>query len=283
MTFDLDTVIKFARRRHNIWRGKQVNDPILTQRKFTNVFRVLDRGSQYLLELMDTYQDPLNRVAVSYFYRQVNRPDTMDAIIEANNGYVPNFSEITDAAWYDRVVWPVAEERTGEFLSGAYMILIKPGGKASTVAKMQEVFPAAAPYLRKAAARTDLESRVRLLQKTPGLGPFMAMQIATDLGYCKWEPDQENTFILAGPGSRKGVKFISDRKAEDVIKNFPVNELPMLPGSGGRSASWMDVQNVFCEFSKWARLRQQGYTGIGKPYSRHEPFPVRIPKQFRRK
>jgi hypothetical protein len=45
----------------------------------------------------------------------------------------------------------------------------------------------------------------------------------------------------------------------------------------------MDVQNVFCEFSKWARLRQQGYTGIGKPYSRHEPFPVRIPKQFRRK
>jgi hypothetical protein len=111
----------------------------------------------------------------------------------------------------------------------------------------------------------------------------MAMQIATDLGYCKWEPDQENTFILAGPGSRKGVKFISDRKAEDVIKNFPVNELPMLPGSGGRSASWMDVQNVFCEFSKWARLRQQGYTGIGKPYSRHEPFPVRIPKQFRRK
>ena len=277
---NINTVIKFARRRHRLWEGKPTKDPILTQRKFTNVFRVLDRGSQYLISLMDLYDNPLDRVALSYFYRQVNRPDTMDDIIEANDGYAPSFEEITDPRWYDKVVKGVVEARPGAFLNGAYIILIKPGDGRGTVAKMKEMFPAAAPYLTKAVAPGDLATRVALLQKTPGLGPFLAMQIATDLGYCAGEPDQENTFILAGPGSRNGVKCISDRKAEEVIKTFPVEELPALPGSGGRPASWMDVQNVFCEFSKYARLLHKGYTGDGKPYQRHGEFDWKIPEQF---
>jgi hypothetical protein len=277
---NINTVIKFARRRHRLWEGKPTKDPILSQRKFTNVFRVLDRGSQYLLDLMDLYDDPLDRVALSYFYRQVNRPDTMQDIIQANDGYAPCFAEITDPMWYDEVVAGVVDRRPGAFLSGAYIILIKPGDSRGTLAKMREMFPAAGPYLATVAEEADLVTRVALLRKTPGLGPFMAMQIATDLGYCRGEPDQENTFILAGPGSRRGVGFISDRKPEDVIKTFPVDELPALPGSNGRPASWMDVQNVFCEFSKWVRLFRQGYTGGGKPYERHGAFDWRIPEQF---
>lgn len=291
----VDTVVKFATTRHRVWQGKAVKSPILTQRKFTNVFRMIDRGSQYLIGLMSAYdeepgaeRDVLSQLALSYFYRQVNRPDTMDAIIEANGGYVPSAAEIFDPTWYDDVVAPVVEARPGAFLNGAYIILIKPGDSRGTVDKMREVFPAAAPWLGHVAEVDNLATRVMLLQETPGLGPFLAMQIATDLGYCAGEPDQENEYILAGPGSRKGIGVMLGKatpatpsEAVKVITGFPVERLPALPSSNGRHASLMDVQNVFCEYSKYARLVQQGYKGTGQAYTRGEAFDLVIPEQFR--
>jgi len=283
-----EDVIKFARARHRIWEGKPVKSRVLTTRKFTNVFRVLDRGSQYLLDLMNLHNDPLDRLALSYFYRQVNRPDTMNAIIERNDGFVPDASDILDPKWYELVVAPVAEERPGAFLSGAYMILVSPGDKRPTVRKMQSTFPAAGPHLDRIAKLPDLESRVKGLQKIQGLGPFMAMQIATDMGYCEGEEDQENTFVLAGPGSRMGVGFLLGREyatpsqAYDVITKFPVEELPTLPYSYGRPASWMDIQNVFCEFSKYVRITARGVNPNAKSYVSKGTFPLYIPTHFRR-
>lgn len=283
---NINDVVKFARARHRVWEGKPVKSRILTTRKFTNVFRVLDRGSQYMLELMDSYDTTLDRLALSYLYRQINRPDTMDAIIEANDGYVPDAADIFNPKWYKKVVQPVYVARPGAFLSGAYMILVSPGDRRPTVEKMAAVFPAAKPHLERVAAEAGLAVRVQLLQQTPGLGPFMAMQIATDLGYCAGEPDQENTFVLAGPGSKRGVGYLVGREyataqqAYDVITNFPVEELPPLPHSNGRPASWMDIQNVFCEFSKYARMVARGDKGGPQPYRNGAPFDLRIPSQF---
>jgi hypothetical protein len=279
MRTNYDDVIEFARQRHAAYTGDAVTDPWVKGKKFTNVFRVLDRGSQYLLHHMDMYDDPIDRLALSYFYRQVNRPDTMDAIIDANDGYVPNFEDITSEKFYDKVVAKVIADRPGAFLNGAYIILIKAGSTGGTLAKMREMFPAIGPHLRKVAGMNALENRVAQLRKSPGLGPFLAMQIATDLGYCAGEPDQENTFVVAGPGSRKGVAFMSSDKPERVIAGFPVDQIPTLPGSYGRPASLMDIQNVFCEYSKYVRYRIKGVVPI-TTYQRHEPYHVRIPGQF---
>lgn len=287
MDFGQDTVIKFAKARHRLWEGKPVKSSILRYRKFTNVFRVLDRGSQYLLDLMNMLDEPIDRLALSYFYRQVNRPDTMNAIIAQNDGYVPQAVEIFSPKWYDKVVLPVVQARPGAFLNGAYIILIKPSDPRGTYEKMRDVFPAAAPWLGHVADVTDLATRVMLLQETPGLGPFLAMQIATDLGYGEGEVDQENSYILAGPGSRKGVGYMLGKsgpatpmEAEMAINRFPVEQLPPLPGSNGRPASLMDIQNVFCEYSKYVRLVQQGYKGTGKPYQRNGEFETVIPSHF---
>lgn len=287
---NIDNVVRFAKARHRLYEGKEVKSPILRTRKFTNVFRVLDRGSQYLLNLMDTYSkaERLDRLALSYFYRQVNRPDTMDAIIEQNDGYLPNAEDIFNPKWYRKVIEPVVAARPGAFLNGAYIILINPGDSRGTVDKMADVFPAAKPFLTDVARYDSLDNRVDMLQKTPGLGPFLAMQIATDLGYCRGERDQENEFVLAGPGSRRGVGWVLGREggqatpkeALRVIQEFPVDRLPPLPGSNGRHASWMDIQNVFCEFSKYARYLHNGDPGAPQAYQRREPYAVRIPEQF---
>ena len=132
-----------------------------------------------------------------------------------------------------------------------------------------------------------LATRVKLLQKTPGLGPFLSMQIATDLGYCPGEPDQENDFILPGPGARKGVGYLLNEDGKPaslaqtrrVIELFPAHEMPFLPKSGGRYASLMDVQNVFCEFSKYVRYKESPVQAR-EPYQRRDPFDVTIPEQF---
>lgn len=293
----VEDVVKFAKARHRVWEGKPTKSRILTTRKFTNVFRVLDRGSQYLLELMNSYgddgtaqRDPMSQVALSYFYRQVNRPDTMEDIIEKNGGFVPGYTEITDPQWYDDVVRPVALARPGAFLSGAYMILISPGDKRPTVDKMQDMFTRqhTRDILGHVAEVGDLATRVHLLDEIAGIGEFMAMQIATDLGYCEGEPDQENTFVIAGPGSRMGVGYLTGhpwapgKVAQQVIQSFPRELLPPLPGSGGRLASWMDVQNVFCEFSKYVRMVDRGDKGAAKPYTPGPPFEIHIPTHFRK-
>lgn len=282
-------VVRFANDRHRAWAGAVVNDPIVRQHKFTNVFRVLDRGSQYLLELLNVFS-PLqraDRVALSYFYRQVNKPETMDMIIDYSGG-VPGFAEITDPLWYVDVVHPMAAARPKSFLSGAYMILIIVGDKRGTVDKMQERFPAVADDLLWVAAFSSLHDRYHALRQVPGLGPFLSMQIATDLGYASGETDQENDFIVAGPGSRRGVSYmlgssslVPERVAEQVIRDFPVDRLPFLPRSGGRAASLMDVQNVFCEYSKLIRLRSVGWSAT-RDYARRPAQPIQIPEQFRR-
>lgn len=282
----VEDVVKFARARHRIWEGKGTKSRILTTRKFTNVFRVLDRGSQYLLGLMNMHDEMIDRLALAYMYRQVNRPDTMDVIIDQNDGYIPGAEEIFNPQWYDDVVRPVYEARPGNFLSGAYMILIKANSPLDTVAKMQEMFPKAEPWLGHVADVQDLATRVMLLQETPGIGPFMAMQIATDMGYTRGEPDQENDYILPGPGAKRGVGFLlgktyaTETEARQVITTFPVDRLPTLPGSNGRPASWMDVQNVFCEFSKYARLLQKPVPKSATPYRKNGEFDVVIPEQF---
>lgn len=286
----IDDVVRFAKARHRIWEGKGTKSRILTTRKFTNVFRVLDRGSQYLLGLMNVYgpENTIDRLALSYFYRQVNRPDTMDDIIVKNDGFVPSATEIFDPVWYDDVVRPVAEARPGSFLSGAYMILISPGDKRPTVDKMQDLFTRrhTQDILGHVASEQDLALRVHLLDEIAGIGEFMAMQIATDLGYCEGEPDQENTFVVAGPGSKMGVGFLlgkpyaTKKEAFEVISTFPVERLPALPESNGRPASWMDIQNVFCEFSKYVRMVERGDRGAAQSYKKHGEFPLHIPSHF---
>lgn len=294
----IEDVVKFAKARHRVWEGKPTKSRILTTRKFTNVFRVLDRGSQYLLNLQAAYdksdsprgagRDALSQLALSYFYRQVNRPDTMEAIIEANDGFIPDSAQIFDPTWYDDVVRPVAEERPGRFLSGAYMILISPGDKRPTVDKMQDMFTRqhTQDLLGHVSEEPDLRTRVMLLDEIAGIGEFMAMQIATDLGYCEGERDQESEYVIAGPGSRMGVGFVIGRpyaapkEAQKVIQEFPRELLPTLPHSNGRPPSWMDVQNVFCEFSKYVRMVDRGDKGAPKPYTPGEPFPLHIPSHF---
>merc|ERR1719334_2459309 len=59
----------------------------------------------------------------------------------------------------------------------------------------------------------DSEFTYKSLLKLQGIGPFLAYQIAVDLGYWNQRIFDENRFVVAGPGAKNGInRLIKDRK-----------------------------------------------------------------------
>lgn len=245
--------------RHKIWLARQAGepqpwttDPVLKNLKMTNMFRVLDPGSQFVFDLAD--KDPMTTIARLVFYRMTNLPKTWYALRAAHGRY----PLATDFIHQSAVLFQTLDAHRSagnRIFSGAYIIVPEPGqagdkvGGALRVARTF-VTEKAEAFLE---AGTQAE-RFAVLRSTSGIGKFLSMQILTDWGYLQPE-EPDLSFIVAGPGAVRGAALIdSTRKPEAVIRDtafdWMVEESPTL---AGRPLTLMDVQNTFCEFSKYAR------------------------------
>lgn len=262
--------LDFVVDRHSVWAQRQngleapwTGDPILAARKFTNVFRVLDAGSQFLLKelLNDPTATALDAVMRSYLYRITNRPDAW-VHFKQEHGRYPQIRDLSDGLvehWLD------FRKGGGQVFSGAYIIrpepTVKGVDKVYSVVKMAyNLFnPESSNWigLKWLDAQT-MQERFDLLKAQPGIGDFIAMQVLTDYGYSRYGADQdENSFIVPGPGAINGaLELFPDKRAKDVIYWARAELLELeerCPTIEGRPPSLMDVQNTLCEFSKYAR------------------------------
>lgn len=245
--------------RHRIWLARQDNepqpwteDPVLANRKFTNMFRVLDPGSQFVFDLAD--EDPVTVIARLVFYRITNLPSTWYALRTAYGRFptAPDFIHQSAVLYQMLDAYRAAGNR---IFSGAYIIVPEPGtknDKAGGALRLTRTF-----VTEKAEAFISAQSqdeRFAVLRSTPGLGKFLSMQILTDWGYL--QPEQPDlSFVIAGPGAIRGAALLnSSQKPEDMIYDlaFDWMEDPFVT-LGGRALTPMDVQNTLCEFSKYAR------------------------------
>lgn len=276
--------------RHMIWEARQKGFPapwappaytILNSKKFTNVYRVLDPGSQYVVDMLqEPGLAPEDALARAILYRFTNRPETWDHM-KAELGR-----------------WPLAADMNGDLVkvihttpgsiifSGAYIIMPTPGKEGDKVV-------GAVALARRLTARGGSERAVEQVvgATTParayealrghfGMGDFMSMQVLTDWGYY-WPGYDENEFVVAGPGAKKGVAHLfpdgTKHNPEEVIRwvrdswyeDLACPSLP-LPEGGHRAPSLMDIQNTFCEFSKYVRYIKNDKVG-GAPYSPAHP------------
>jgi hypothetical protein len=118
----------------------------------------------------------------------------------------------------------------------------------------------------------DLQSVFEHLLQYPGIGRFLAFQYAIDLNYSSLL-DFEESFVIAGPGALDGIAkcfgaaavefpeeiiyHVTERQADELTKrglNFA--------GLFGRPLHPIDVQNLFCEVSKYARVAHPNVVGI---------------------
>lgn len=297
MTVNIDAdvamdYVAFVVERHKIWQARQAglpqpwtDDPILARRKFTNVFRVLDPGSQFVLTDIDEPElDERDTLARLVLYRYTNRPATWQHIGDEMGGY-----PTADQMGEDLIqVFREYRDSGNQVFSGAYIILPQPGvvgtDKCEDVVNLartvvDDVFP-------EWDFATSQEDRFDLLLRNKGVGKFLAMQILTDWGYTHHGSDVENEFVICGPGADAGARELDRLTVGDKwpAKGVALEVLewcweaiyahpgcPTVGLSGGmlRRPSAMDVQNTLCEFSKYARLQRK--MSSGPPYSPDHP------------
>jgi hypothetical protein len=258
--------LDFVPNRHRVWERRQAGaaqpwseDPILRTRKFTNMFRVIDPGSQFVLTDLAVDTTPRTALARCFLYRYTNLPTTWRHLRDVLGEY-PDEMDLFEEG---RLVEAIHAYRDSghKVFSGAYVILPQPNHSGD---KVEQAVGLAARWMNAHAqdflAATSQEQRFAILRREFGVGPFMAMQILTDWGYTpQCGEDREAEFVVAGPGCIKGAKFIAPTwKVEKTLEwatEHWQSTGPVLPG--GRRLSRMDVQNTFCEFSKYHRYDQK--------------------------
>lgn len=275
--------LDFVVDRHSVWAQRQngleapwTGDPILSARKFTNVFRVLDVGSQFLLKelLNDPACGPRGALMRSYLYRITNRPDAW-VYLKNQWGTYPTRSDLDNVMVEELKHF---RDQGGKVFSGAYIIRPEPTTKGvdkieSVVGMAHRLFGLSSPVeiANDFVKASSMQERFNILRAQKGIGNFIAMQVLTDYGYSRHGADQdENSFIVPGPGAVNGAaEIFPDREATEVIHwaRWEILDLgERCPTIHGRPPSLMDVQNTLCEFSKYARyLRSPARPGPYRP------------------
>lgn len=269
-----DTYWRFAAERQNIYfrrlRGEQspwTADKVLSEYKFTNVYRAADRTSQYLIRNVIYKQkygirDTSLRVLL---FKIFNKTETWELLENA-------LGQICEATFDIHKIDAVLERALANkaaIYSAAY--IMPSGSKAvrqtrkhrmhlQLLAKMlkDELF-------ERLASAKSMQNAFGLLLSYPSIGPFLAYQFVTDLNYSDHYFFSEMEFVEPGPGARDGLRkcfsSLGDYNEADAIRwvtdrqetEFKVRGLAF-EYLWGRPLQLIDCQNIFCEVDKYARV-----------------------------
>jgi hypothetical protein len=297
----VDDFLRFVAERHRVWERRQAgaaqpwtDDPILASRKFTNVFRVLDPGTQYVLtDLFEPELDERDRLLRAFLYRHTGRIESwqhlelicglpthrnLEAVREAWHVYRGGVTLGGRGSGHHGFAPKKDTVRSFErsLFTSAYLVFPQsatPGtDKLDSILDLTErVFTPGSPddimpdWER---ARTQAQ-RYKILRRNKGVGDFMSMQVLADWTYTQ-DRDLEDEFLQPGPGSVKGAAQLFPgeptmtvvRRVVDAVRN-----LPDVPRVGYRVPSLMDIgSNLLCEWSKYARFREKPV-----PASKYKP------------
>lgn len=297
-----DTYWHFAAERLNMYYRRLAGysspwtaDKILQAHRFTNVYRVTDRVSQYLVREVQ-YRDDRSQAADEVFFRTLlfklfNKIETWEAL-EDELG--PIGWQSADFNRIDRALHRLIGG--GQRIYSAAYIMPSPafGGERKhsnhlrlLARMMDDGLPA------RIAAATSLRSVYEQLLTYSGIGKFLAFQFTIDLNYSSMIDFTETEFVVAGPGAHDGISKCfpgaSQTDAERLI--MAVTERQgiefeqrgiVFPGLYGRALQPIDCQNLFCEISKYSRVAHPEVKGIAnrqriKQVYRHASRPIKPP------
>jgi hypothetical protein len=265
----------FERRKENPL-GPWTEDPILRQHKFTNVYRASDRTSQYLIknviygnEISPATDDAVFRILL---FKLFNRIDTW-TLLERTFGQIciRDFSPERFGMCLDG-----AMESGMSIYSGAY---IMPSGSKTYrstrkhrthLAILRDMLLDDLP--KRAADAKNLKELFLLLRGFPLIGDFLAYQYAIDINYSEVTDFSESEFVVPGPGSRSGIRKcftelrgLSESEIISIVTNVQDREFSKrglkFAYIGNRPLQQIDIQNIFCEVDKYARVQFPEITG----------------------
>ncbi len=301
-SFVFDTYWRFAAERLNVYYRRLAgdlspwtDDQILEAHRFTNVYRVTDRVSQYLVRDVQ-YRDDRSQAVDEVFFRTLlfklfNKIDTWEAL-EAELG--PIGWQNADLEHLDRVLHRLLGQ--GRRIYSPAYIMPSPafGGErkhSNHVRLLGHMMETGLPA--RIAAATSLRSVYEQLLTYSGIGKFLAFQFTIDLNYSSIIDFDEAEFVVAGPGALDGISKCfpgaSPSEAERLIMAVTERQTEEFaqrginfPGLYGRALQPIDCQNLFCEVSKYSRAAHPEIKGVAnrqriKQIYRRTREPVNVP------
>lgn len=274
-----DTYWKFAAERQAIFfrrlsnaPGPWTQDPILSAHRFTNVYRASDRVSQYLIRNV-IYQGDQSAEEVFFrtmMFKLFNRIETWETL---ERGVGALTWRDYDHRRYNACLTKAFDG--GQTIYSAAYIMPSPAfgetrKHSNHLRLIEHMMRDRAPA--KMAGVRSLKELFELLRSYPSLGDFLAFQLAIDLNYSGATAFSEMEFVVAGPGAKDGISkcFVGgDVHPEDVIRymaDVAEEEFQRLGlvfrMLGTRRLQLIDCQNVFCELSKYARVKHPEIGGV---------------------
>lgn len=267
-----DTYWRFAARRQQLFMRRLTgspppwtDDPVLCAYRFTNAYRAADRVSQYLIRhvLYDADQSPSEVFFRAILFKMFNRIETWEALSSA-------LGTLTAAGFqpdrYARVLDDLLA-RDLRVYSAAYIV---PCPRLGHKRKHSNHLHLLHRMLRdetpaRVADAPSLETIYTLLEEYPSIGPFLAFQFAIDLNYSAFLDHSEMGFVVAGPGARDGIRRcfadtggLNDADLIRAVSDLREDEFARLGldfhDLWGRPLQLVDLQNLFCEVDKYARV-----------------------------
>lgn len=281
-----DTFWKFAAERQEVFFRKLeganlpwTDDPIIAHYKFTNAYRASDRVSQYLIRnvIYDGEQSVPEIFFRTILFKLFNKIETWELLK----------SKLGEVTWvdysfnlFDQIFTEAMSTKT-HIYSGAY---IMPSGNRAFGYKvkhqnhlkllermMEDQLP------DQIVTASNMKRAFEFLRSYPMIGNFLGYQFVTDLNYSEICDFPEMEFVVPGPGAIDGVhKCFGDLGGlteSDIIKlvtNHQEKEFERLGlqfrSLWGRPLQLIDCQNLFCEVSKYARVKHPESRGVNHRY-----------------
>jgi len=273
---------KYIAERHLIYKKRFLlnqskpwtNDVILQRFRFTNVFRELDTGTQYVINNILPFCKDLKQVIFNLFvYRLYNKIETFDAVgLQDVNKFNAEFFESKLRGLKSAGV-PVF---TGAFIVSGYSWVNPNADKISNSVKLIKWFcDIIESIANKISSAKNSEVTYDSILSIKGVGKFLSYQISVDLGYWDNSLFNESSFVVAGPGCVRGLDFIFSSRSgsyEDCIKylcdiqldwfvKLGINVDDLFSDRFERKLNLMSMENCLCEISKYLKV----YYKIGRP------------------
>ncbi|KAI0367036.1 hypothetical protein BV20DRAFT_951010 [Pilatotrama ljubarskyi] len=304
----LDTFFTFVTERHRIHQRRLAgeaqpwtSDAILAAYPFTNVFRIYDRVTQFILR--DVIQKGDQGLREQCFrvmlFRSFNKIETWELLTE-------HFGELTwrdfDVNAYEAVL--LEEQKRNPLYGHAYIIPSpKLGGRVNASnhlrlvqLMMEEDLPG---QLQKLHHMKDAHGRIALF---PSMGDFMAMQLLLDLNMTAHFDYPEDEWVALGPGALQCLQKIfgpaihgfeldalrylhKTQRTHFARLRIRPDRIPRVPGRAP-GLSMVDLEHALCECEKYSRAYHPSIKGKRQKVAkrgftpRPEPITADVPSHW---
>ncbi len=265
----------FISERHGIYKKRTLlnisppwtDNQILSEYRFTNVFRDLDPGTRFVIEYI--IPNCLNSEELLFniiIYRLYNKIDTFLSAWK-QNPYSFDRNELEEKIRNHVKKWNKAF--TWAFIVSWYSFLKSEGDKIARISKIiQDISLLISNLVRDINKNKDSAFTFACIKNLVWIWDFLAYQICVDFWYAKPLLYNENEHVVAWPWCKRWLWWIFPDKwilsYEDLIFWLEKNQFSWFANMGidlnnlfsdreDKKLNIMAIENCLCEFSKYMK------------------------------